>query len=141
MFVCLFVWVVVVVGWLFLIFRQNIVPEWKGNAETRSGCLTVMIVVVRTPAAAPAQMRVRRRLLLCHPVSPLSRTMGKFILIQMENLAWVSMCCVGTRSWILVGFSLCWIGRVPTVKGPKQLEGFRVGWFWEGEFWVWVLLN
>ncbi|KAM3660456.1 MBT domain-containing protein 1 isoform X6 [Ammospiza nelsoni] len=47
-----------------------------------------MIVVVRTPAAAPVQMKVRRRLLLCHPVSQLSRTTGKFILIQMANLAW-----------------------------------------------------
>ncbi|XP_077044264.1 MBT domain-containing protein 1 isoform X11 [Agelaius phoeniceus] len=47
-----------------------------------------MIVVVRTPAAAPVQMKVRRRLLLCHPVFQLSRTTGRFILIQMANLAW-----------------------------------------------------
>lgn len=133
------------VVWLFLIFRQNIVPEWKGNAETRSGCLTVMIVVVRTPAAAPAQMRVRRRLLLCHPVSQLSRTMGKFILIQMANLAWVSMCCVSARRWMLVGFSLCWVvrvtsrGLVPADKRPKQPKGW--GWLGLGGGIVWVLLN
>lgn len=133
------------VVWLFWIFRQNIVPEWKGNVETHSGCLTVMIVVVRTPAAAPAQMKVRRRLLLCHPVSQLSRTMGRFILILMANLAWVSMCCVSARGWVLMDFSLCWVVRVPsqmlvsTEKRPKQLKGW--GWLvLEGGI-VWVLLN
>lgn len=133
------------VVWLFLIFRQNIVHEWKGNIETRSGCLTVMIVVVRTPAAAPVQMKVRRRLLLCHPVFQLSRTTGRFILIQMANLAWVSMCCVSARSWILVDFSVCWVVTapsemlVPTEKGPKHLKGW--GWLVLRRGIVWVLVN
>lgn len=104
-----------------------------------------MIVVVRTPAAAPVQMKVRRRLLLCHPVSQLSRTMGKFILIQMANLGWVSMGCVSARSWILVDFSMCWVVMVPsqmlvpTEKGPKQLKGW--GWLVLRRGIDWVLLN
>lgn len=58
------------VGGVFA-FRQSKLHEQEGEAATRSGCLTAMIAVVRTPAAAPAQTRVKRRLPLCHPASQL----------------------------------------------------------------------
>ena len=50
-----------------------------------------MIAAVRTQVAAPAPKRVKKKLLLNLPISPLSKIMAKSTHTQMVNLAWVSV--------------------------------------------------